>query len=204
MRCVCHRPRCGAGVGPRRGSECVTHTLVVGGTGMLTGVCRQLAARQHAVSVMARDERRLDALDRSVRAAGGVMHPISVDYSDSRQLASAIRAAKRELGPIDLAVCWIHATAPRALALVAAEVRRRLIHIIGSASTDPLQLALRDPPLLPAGAGYQAVVLGYQSDAGSPRWLTDEEIVEGVLSAVDSCERRITIVGTVDPWSGRP
>jgi len=50
---------------------------------------------------------------------------------------------------------------------------------------------------------YQAVVLGFVVDNGASRWLNNDEISAGVLSAIDS-EKPVAIVGTVEPWSAKP
>jgi hypothetical protein len=50
---------------------------------------------------------------------------------------------------------------------------------------------------------YQAVVLGFMLEGAKSRWLTNAEICDGVLAALQS-ERALSIVGTVEPWSAKP
>lgn len=52
------------------------------------------------------------------------INPLPLDYRDSAALAQALRRAVEERGPVRLAVCWIHSTAPDALQTVAAELGR--------------------------------------------------------------------------------
>jgi hypothetical protein len=142
------------------------HALVVGGSGMLAGVCRGLAAEGHDVSVVARGSGRLEAL-RSERIT-----PVQVDYADLDAFEAALRAAIGERGPIGLAVCWIRSWEPDSLRLVADVLPdgAPLYHVLGTTGTPAAELA---------GVDY-IVRLGRKGD----RWLTNEEISAGVLEAI--------------------
>ena len=50
---------------------------------------------------------------------------------------------------------------------------------------------------------YFQVVLGFKKEAGSSRWLTNDEISDGVLEAIKLREM-CHIIGTVTPWDQRP
>jgi len=84
------------------------HALVVGGSGMLAGLCRLLAGDGWVVTVVGRDEAKL------VRATAGDerLHGLSVDYEDLEAFSAALDAAAAARGPITLAVCWIRSWAP--------------------------------------------------------------------------------------------
>lgn len=173
------------------------HALVVGGTGMLWEATRALARDFAVVSVVAR---------RADRFPG--IHPLPVDYHDAAALAEALRRAVEQHGPIRLAVCWIHSTAPRALETVAAELGRsgepcRLFHVRSSASADPTRLPKPALEALPPNVAYREVILGFQIEGGRSRWLTHREISQGVLQAIaDDAPHRV--VGVVHPWERRP
>jgi hypothetical protein len=79
-------------------------------------------------------------------------------------------------GPIELAVCWIHPDAPAAPRIVARRLAPggRLLQVFGR-HVWPLE----DVPLQIA---YRQVLLG--SVGG--RWLTHDEISQGVLAALDA------------------
>jgi hypothetical protein len=145
------------------------HALVVGGTGMLAGVCRTLAERGFDVSVVARGHERLEAL-RAERIT-----PVQVDYGDLGAFGAALSRAIEERGPIDLAICWIRSWQPEALHAVAGGLRAKtpLLHVLGTTGTRAAELA---------GVDYRVVRLGRKGD----RWLTDEEIGKGVVEALDS------------------
>ena len=144
------------------------HALVVGGTGMLRGTTRALAARGHPVTSVAR---------RPTEIACGVA-PLAVDYRDGEALAAALERAVAERGPLELAVCWIHTDAPAVPGLVAAVLApgARLVQVFGT----------RRWPLspVPLPIAYREVLLG----ASDERWLTHEEIAAGVLAAIDADE----------------
>lgn len=186
--------------------EDVCHALVIGGTGMLRGVCMYLASRGGVVSVLARDRRRLDTLAHETR---GAVRAIAADYRDSAALRLRIEEAVRAHGPIGLAVCWIHSTAPEAPLVVARAVAPietpcRFFHILGSASADPSKERAEHPQLrLLPGILYRRIVLGFVIEPAGSRWLTNDEIGRGVIEAV-AADRDESIIGVGAPWSARP
>ena len=171
------------------------HTLVVGGSGMLAGLCRSLSAEGRQVTVVGRDQGKL------ARVARGDLrvHPLSVDYEEIGTLAAALEGAVGTRGPIALAVCWIRSWAPQSLLTAADAVAPggRLFHVLGSqgshgAAAATAELRQRN------GLQYRAVHLGAVAGAESRRWLTDDEISAGVYSAV-LADQPSYLVGTVAP-----
>jgi NAD(P)-dependent dehydrogenase (short-subunit alcohol dehydrogenase family) len=171
--------------------------LIVGGSGMLAGLARALCERADRVSILARNEKR-------IRAVSDAIESIICDYNDGVALSEALS----QIDPPDLVVAWIHGRAPqarRALAeCLAAE--GRLVQVLGSALGDPahperLADMAKAADALPIDS--QSVVLGFVVEKAASRWLSNEEISAGVLSAIDS-EQPVTIVGTVEPWSAKP
>jgi len=106
----------------------IGHALVVGGTGMLRGVCLQLARNGWTVSVIARDERRLQAL---TDESGGGITPMPLDYRDPATLSAAICARIAAIGPISLVIAWIHVTSREATQVIAAVASGALNSIVG-------------------------------------------------------------------------
>ncbi|MDB4894267.1 MAG: hypothetical protein JWN15_529 [Firmicutes bacterium] len=167
---------------------------------MLREASLGLARTFDTVSVVARHA---DAL-----AASSGINPLSLDYSDSAALTRALRQAVETHGPVSLAVCWIHSTAPGALGLVAQELARpgepaRLFHVRGSAAADPSRLPRPGLDAVPEPVQYREVILGFIVEGERSRWLTNSEISSGVLRAVASDAAR-SIIGTVEPWHMRP
>jgi len=150
------------------------HALVVGGTGMLAGLTRALAERGHAVTSVAR---------RAVQLGSGVVS-LPLDYGDDEHLAGGLCEAIASRGPLELAVCWVHTDAPAVPAAVADALApgARLVQVFGTRIW-----LLADVPLHVA---YRQVLLGSVGD----RWLTHEEISDGVLEAVDA-DRPLWVVG---------
>jgi NAD(P)-dependent dehydrogenase (short-subunit alcohol dehydrogenase family) len=171
---------------------------------MLRGASLELAMRGWIVSVVGRRHARLASLaaDAARLGAAGRIVPVPVDYRDSGELAGRLRAAKAAEGPVELAVCWIHSTAPGAHGLVAEMVASerapcRYFEILG-ASAAP-DRAIEEVP----GILYRRIRLGFIIEPGGSRWLTNDEIASGTIEAIDRDEREHP-VGLVHPWSARP
>ena len=170
------------------------HVLVVGGTGMLSGLVEALAG----------DGGRLSRLSRSAS-----QHPggCDCDYHDEAAFGRALEAAIRRNGPIDLAIAWFHTLKIAAPRLLAEQVRGRMFQVLGSATADPahphrLATAAAVSVGLP-DCRLRQVVLGFRVEGGASRWLSNAEISGGVLEAVRA-DRQLTVVGQVEPWAARP
>jgi NAD(P)-dependent dehydrogenase (short-subunit alcohol dehydrogenase family) len=154
--------------------------LVVGGTGMLSGVVAELVRDGWHVVV---PSRRYAPIPADLPHAGERQALwVEADWAEPEPLAE--RARKALGGPADLLVGWVHdayrvdvldAVAPLlANDAVVVEVR-------GAAAAQP---SSGEPePSLPAHE-TQLVVLGFVRDGESTRWLTHSEISDGVLDAV--------------------
>lgn len=169
------------------------HILVVGGTGMLSGLCKALAE----------DGGRLSLLSRRGSAVGG----FDCDYHDEAAFAAALKAAVDRSGPIDLAVAWFHTLKIPAPRRLAEQVRGRMFQVLGSAVADPghprrLETARKVAEGLPDCAVRQ-VVLGFMVEDGRSRWLTNAEISAGVLAAIRA-DLTYSMIGQSEPWSARP
>ena len=177
------------------------HDLVIGGSGMLAGLVRQLAADGRQVTVIARGRERLQ------RLAAPSVHPLALDYRDRATLEDGIARCIGETGPIARCVAWMHDDDLARALWIAGHVRETYCQVLGSASADPSR-----PELL---ARWQAAfaplerpilrlaVLGFVGAGETARWLTDTEISAGAGRALAS-DQPVTIVGTVTPWSLRP
>lgn len=173
------------------------HALMVGGSGMLAECSRECLKTADLVTVMARDESRIRAIDPR-------LSPAVCDYTNK----VALRETLAELPVPDLVIVWMHGKLPDARRALAQAVRKqgRFVQVLGSAHGDPAHPdRLENVRRVSDGLDIvsQAVVLGFAIDAGISRWLTDAEISQGVFSAVIS-GRPLTTIGTVSPWSARP
>ena len=161
--------------------------MVVGGTGMLAGVCRELAGRGSRLSVLAR---------RPADLGTGVTC-YTCDYTDTASFEAAASDAIRQNGKPSLLITWIHATAPNGGDQIHSWTNpARHIRVLGSASANK-------PAPDQSEAGVEHVILGFVVGPAGSRWLTNEEICEGVMRAVDHPQPR-TVVGVLEPWEKRP
>lgn len=184
-------------------TEFAAHALVVGGTGMLAPAVRALVASGWRVSVIAR---RASAF---VRREPGVTG-LDCNYNDADAFASTVDRARDGEGPIMLAVGWFHTPGPSSVVaprVGAPGAPGRFFHVLGSAAADP-----SDPAALARAARtaegaplclYRQVVLGFVAGETGSRWLTNAEISDGVLAAIEA-DAPLSTVGVTRPWSARP
>jgi hypothetical protein len=185
------------------------HVVLIGGTGMLAGAGRSLARRCGILTSIARSERSLHALDRTLGDCGCRHRMLALDWSEPDAFVrSVVEHVRRADVTPSLVLAWLHDDelgAWLASALAPSHTRCAFFHVRGSAAADPARDAQafahgRD---MPATIDYRQVILGFRSEDGRSRWLHDAEIVAGVLDAI-ACPREVTVVGTVVPWSSRP
>jgi hypothetical protein len=185
----------------------IPHMLVVGGSGMLAGLCLRLAGEGRKVSVIARNRDRLQSLVE--RAPPGGIRPVAVDYCDAQAFQQALdRLAGDHDGQPTQAIGWIHDEVAPDASLQIADHVEIFWHVLGSAAADP-----SEPRLLADWRGrisryrpaldYRQIVLGFVMEAQRSRWLTDAEICNGVYDAIRNAQSA-SIVGTIAPWSRRP
>jgi NAD(P)-dependent dehydrogenase (short-subunit alcohol dehydrogenase family) len=170
------------------------HALVVGGSGMLAGLCRSLAEDGWQVTVVGRDRAKL------ARASSGdpCIHPLSANYEEIVSFAAALGEAAAARGPIALAVCWIRSWAPQSLLAAAAAVASGgFFHVLGSQASYASAAAISEMKRR-QDLRYRQIQLGAVDDGERRRWLTNEEISAGVYAAVDA-DCPYYLVGTVAP-----
>jgi 3-oxoacyl-[acyl-carrier protein] reductase len=81
--------------------------LVTGGSrgiGRATSLLLARAGAKVAVNYV-NDGEAADAIRSKIERDGGVAHIVKADVSDPEQIAEAVRATERELGPVELLVC---------------------------------------------------------------------------------------------------
>lgn len=162
----------------------MTGILIVGGTGMLAGATRVLAAGAPRTVLVAR---RPEALAAEVGAEGVALDWAATDAADR---ISAIP------GGFDLGVIWLHEGACHLTRAFEDRLApdARVIRVHGSQSMDPSVRAARDPAPRP-DLRRQVVILGWHHAPGGRRWLSDAEISAGVLAAHDHPALEALIVG---------
>jgi NAD(P)-dependent dehydrogenase (short-subunit alcohol dehydrogenase family) len=156
--------------------------LVVGGTGMLSGVVAELVRDGWHVVVPSRRYAPIP-LDLP-ESAGDDRQAIWIEADWSMPRSFAERADKALGGRADLLVAWVHdAYREDVLAAITPLLARDavVVEVRGGAAAAPH--CGRPEPSLPEHE-TQLVVLGFVRDGEGTRWLTHREISEGVLDAV--------------------
>ncbi|MCH7690484.1 MAG: short-chain dehydrogenase [candidate division Zixibacteria bacterium] len=191
----------------------MAHILVVGGTGMLYDVCRHLCKSANTVTVIARNKKRLNRLASEAKELVGSINSISLDYSDSASLTSGLKKSIITHGPVELAICWIHASkAPEAARIIAETIDKqnnqtkcKYYQLLSSATADPSlekKDISKDFDSLD-NIDFRTILLGFIVERETSRWLTNNEICDGVIRAIEN-DAKESIIGTVEPWNRRP
>lgn len=185
----------------------VPHALVLGGSAMLRGTCLHLAANGWRVGIVSRDERRLALMEQEAAATDGTLHPLPLDYEDLDALVPALERHVEAHEAIRLLVSWVHGGAEAALEasvriIERKPARQRTLLEVRTASVDG-----REPPpaaSVELGPEWQrrSALIGFRLESdGHQRWLTDDEIAEGLSRAVaEDIDAPLTL-GTVGQWS---
>lgn len=154
------------------------------------------------VSIIGRDEVKLENVKRE-SAAPERITCLSLDYHNNDDVKLAIKSTIERNGPITVVVAWIHASAKGTLSLICRELdllseTYNVFHILSSkASRMPAQ------KIGGTRCSYHRIILGFILEDSYGRWLTHEEISDGVIKGIESnCDEYI--VGRVEPWGLRP
>ncbi|WP_053959170.1 hypothetical protein [Sulfobacillus thermosulfidooxidans] len=172
--------------------------LVVGGTGMLASLTPWLVEHEYWVSVIGRSSNKLFRVMNQVAHRPHYVTPLVLDYHDHAKVHKWIQHIQLMQGPIDLVVSWIHEPKNPVLLAIAEEITAyrhdfwRLIDIISSAR----QGTMTDIQL-PRTCLVQRVILGYLNTSQGHRWLTHEEIVAGVIQAIEQSQEPVVAVGDI-------
>ncbi|MCT1902371.1 short-chain dehydrogenase [Oceanobacillus sojae] len=182
-----------------------SHILVVGGTGILSEASLWLTNNSAKVSIIARDQGKMERL-MSKAHPDTFITPLLVDYKDSAALKENIKNCIQQDGPIDLVIAWIHSSSNHALDIVSREVAQqsstwKLYHVLGSSSN--LAQIKEAAVKKYSGCQYRQIQLGFILEKEHSRWLTNQEISEGVIDAVAN-EKSVKVIGTLEPWDRRP
>jgi len=178
------------------------HTLVIGGSGMLAKASCWLANHYDRVSVVGRSQHKFNRITKR----NNNIIPILVDYYDQEQFRAQVRQSIADYGPYELVVAWIHSHENQIIDIISEEIDMGsndpwcLYHVLGSSSSlDEIAREMK----VAKSCEYHQVQLGFIIDNDRSRWLTHEEISDGVIHAIQSQASKY-LVGTLTPWSKRP
>lgn len=162
------------------------NALIVGGTGMLAGLAVRLIEEDWQVGVIGRNAQKFTRITSQLSEQRlSQLLPIRLDYFDRDRLLYWIEQFPLMFGPIDLVVAWIHQpsqdviqTLIDGIAQYQRQVPGRFIRVFGHRGRPG-----KDSIKFPQGLNDRTVVLGFVETDSGRRWLTDEEIVQGVYRA---------------------
>jgi hypothetical protein len=185
----------------------VEHALVIGGTGMLRRATVEIAERSRRLTAVARTAASLAILSSLLSARQGDRYETS-DWNQPNQFVRDLQRLVNEVGPPTLVLAWLHDMnlGPRVAAAVSTpKTRCDFFQVIGSSGASPYggAMAVRNQMETESHVKYFQVVLGFMQESGSSRWLTNDEISDGVLEAVRKRKAQ-HIIGTLDRWDQRP
>lgn len=167
---------------------------------MLAGASLWLARQGYLVSVIGRNPNKMQRLTDQHPAR---ITPVFVDYTDTEALADQIEQVQKENGQIELVLAWIHGTGRDVFSALIKSLSTKpweLFHVTGS-SADLRKV--KDKAAVPSHVQYYQIQLGFHIENGRSRWLTNQEISDGVVKAIE--ERKTEyVIGRVDPWEKRP
>ncbi|QOV12288.1 short-chain dehydrogenase [Viridibacillus arvi] len=180
------------------------HALVIGGTGMLANVTLWLLDNNYQVSIIARDSQKMESLINK-SANKSYITPVLVNYENDNKLRKELEILINKKGPIDLVIAWIHTGAIHALPSILEVISNtsdlwELYHILGS-SNDLNEI--KKNLTIKNNCIYRQIQLGFIIKKLTSRWLTNNEISNGVIEAIIK-RRDQHIVGKIKPWDRRP
>lgn len=177
------------------------HALVIGGTGMLAQASVWLSENSYHVSVIGRNPKKMQQM---LEQNTLQLTPVLVDYTNTEELAEQIRCTQQKNGPIELVVAWVHSTGPQVIPCVmemlAANQPVAFFHVSGSSSN---LKDIKAKTSVPKHVLYHQIQLGFKRENGISRWLTHEEISQGVIDALLSGKPE-SVIGMTEPWDLRP
>lgn len=182
------------------------HVLIFGGTGMLSQATGWITEKASYTIVFGRNRQRLNRLREKYWQPG--LEIQELDYTNIEALKSAIKTTYMQHGTINMVVAWIHSTAPDAIPTIMKQIselqkEEQWSLIVIKGSSDDLSRITTAGKNIPNNCNVKEVQLGFKFDGSVSRWLTHQEISEGVNQAIES-DKIKTVVGTLEPWERRP
>ncbi|AGX03176.1 short chain dehydrogenase [Bacillus sp. NRRL B-14911] len=178
------------------------HALVIGGTGMLKRVIESLCKEGFHVSAMGRSHDHFLKMMEEISVPGDVSF-IQADYYSPVQFQEGLIQAVLDRGTFDLAAVWMRSNASDSFQWLLQYIAKddkftELYEIKGShASREPFK------GLETSSLKWMRIILGFCFEGEKARWLTHEEISEGVLKAI-SLKASLFTAGVTEPWEKRP
>lgn len=171
--------------------------IIIGGTGMLEKASRDIAKEEHELILISRNPNKLA---RELDAKSLVL-----DWMRKSDVQACIGRLQSE-PKAEILITWIHNIGLWCLPLFENLLipGGRSLRIHGSAAGDPAEGIKTDPAPLRDDIVRQHVVLGWVQETDGRRWLTNDEISEGVFKAFKSSDSRAMIIGQIQDTRTNP
>lgn len=171
---------------------------------MLRDVSLFLAQHENTVSVVGRNQERLDQLVKDAAGMKGRVNPLRMDYRDINDVKSQIEAAIEKFGPVILVVNWMEPDALDASDSIAEllEATSPICRYFQVLTAGPDALAddryFTNPYQNHNRILYRTVSLGHQLEKGGLSRLSNpKEVCEGIIDAIRN-DRRNAVIGTTE------
>ena len=182
----------------------MNHALVIGGTGMLAKVSLWLVNEGYHVSVIGRNTHKMKELI-GLSKDEFLITPILVDYRMDEELREQLKLSVKKNGQFDIVVAWVHSIGKNVLNEISqgfsgTDYPWRLFHVLGSQSNleTVKKQVIKDKNCL-----YSQVQLGFIIEGQTSRWLTNEEISNGVIKSIKE-DKLVNLIGVLEPAIMRP
>ena len=177
---------------------------------MLKGVTLHLLEKFDTVSVVARSSAGFEILEKNAGKNSPKIHRVQKDYTNFESIKNLISGSINKFGQISMVISWIHSIAP-GLPFIIAEIinispsQCDYFDILGSAYANPaVTNDKREKEFSKLEhINYHKVILGFVRDGNSSRWLRNDEISFGIITAITGNYHEY-LVGTVESWNKRP
>lgn len=157
---------------------------ILGGTGMLSTATIKIANDSKKSIVYGRDSKKLEYVRKQVSSSQIDLRIL--DYSNIELIEKNFSRNTLLYGEVDLVLCWIHSTHFQSL--------KAIINFIDKSQSKIWNLIIVENHLesiskklnkleAPTNCKIQFVKLGYISEGINKRWLTHQEISNGVIEA---------------------
>lgn len=179
------------------------HILIIGGTGMLRGTTEHFIQKGNIVTMMARNESRLKSIKEKYPEERENIMILEQDYRNAGEALEKVKKTADMYMPIHQAILWIHTSGQRFSNkvkefLFSHHPKTKVWQLWGSATINPKELSQtwwrKHYP-----KRYREIFLGYMKNGSSTRWLTNREISEGTIRAVETDKPEYSI-GLLQPW----
>lgn len=162
-------------------------------SGIGLGIAQRFARRGHMVAMFDRQAEAVSAASTELNAAGARTLPLTVDVSNRGEVASAIDAVRKELGPIEVSITCAGIADYAPFLEMTPEQWQRVLDINLTSQFHCIQLAL--PDMVNAGWGRIVTISSMSAQVGAPNMAHYSASKGGVTSLTKAIAREFAEQG---------